>query len=67
MTEFIKFVCILIIFFSLLFIATNVEATFFKCITDSDCPKDMCPDPRMKPKCIDARICKCVAKLYPEK
>ncbi|CAJ2639514.1 unnamed protein product [Trifolium pratense] len=64
MAEIIKFVCFMIIFLFLIFVAKNVEAT--RCYTDADCPKDSCPKARTKPKCV-AFVCRCVPIIYPDK
>ncbi|CAJ2657426.1 unnamed protein product [Trifolium pratense] len=52
MAEAIKFVYVMIIFFSLFLVAMNVDgAAFIMCTQDSDCPKDMCSSLSMNPKC----------------
>ncbi|CAL5202169.1 unnamed protein product [Lathyrus oleraceus] len=53
----VKFVCVIVIFISIFFVAPNIGATY-KCNDDHDCPKKWCPF-SMKHKCKGG-YCKCV-------
>ncbi|RHN73981.1 putative Late nodulin [Medicago truncatula] len=49
MADIVKFIYVIIIFLSIFFFATNLEAGPI-CLEDFDCPKSMCW-PSFKPRC----------------
>nr|QQO74626.1 nodule-specific cysteine-rich peptide G10 [Pisum sativum] len=57
----IKFVYIMILFFSLFLVVLNVEAANIPCDSDQDCPKNMCSVFAYKPMCYLAK-CICVRR-----
>ncbi|XP_058742512.1 uncharacterized protein LOC131615005 [Vicia villosa] len=57
MTKLVKFLYVMAIFLSVIFIAMN-DNPVIRCITDLNCPPDMCPSNKIA-KCKDAH-CKCM-------
>ncbi|CAJ2639512.1 unnamed protein product [Trifolium pratense] len=66
MAKIIKFVCVMIIIFSLFLAATNAErGQFIYCKDDSECQNRECLLPWTQRKCLRFGICVC-AMVYPE-